>query len=458
LDKRASEYLALGLAARDSQYMEEARVAIAAAAKLAPHDAKMAFAHAQINFETWRPAAKLFRDAQRLAPQDLHITRNAALALAAEGEVQTAQKLLLRALNDHPSWVDGHTTLATLRITSGARDSFDQSFGEACAKQPHDMPLRLAWFHTLSKAREWDAARRVIFDGEQLLGPQRALEVARIYIASESDEASTNPHLFDSVEDMCDPGLDLCHVRYCLRLGRIDKAISIASRHISSPAASIFWPYLSLAWRLQGNANAAWLDGDPLLFQCFDLDFSVEELEDLTQTLRALHVMQAPYLEQSVRGGTQTDRQLFFHHDPVIQKAKARIQAAVRDYVAQLPPCDAAHPLLGAPRGEQLFEGSWSVRLGAQGYHSCHTHSRGWISSAFYVSLPAPEQMGPSPAGWLQFGTPPPELGLPLDVYTQIEPKPGRLVLFPSTLWHGTVPFNDGERLSIAFDIRRPRS
>ena len=37
-----------------------------------------------------------------------------------------------------------------------------------------------------------------------------------------------------------------------------------------------------------------------------------------------------------------------------------------------------------------------------------------------------------------------------------IEPRPGRLVLFPSTMWHGTRPFAQGERLTVAFDVARP--
>ena len=85
-----------------------------------------------------------------------------------------------------------------------------------------------------------------------------------------------------------------------------------------------------------------------------------------------------------------------------------------------------------------------------------HTHPQGWISSALYVALPPPAQLGAAPAGWLEFGTPPPELGLQLRPYLQVEPRPGRLVLFPSTMWHGTVPFNDGERMTIAFDVRPP--
>ena len=46
------------------------------------------------------------------------------------------------------------------------------------------------------------------------------------------------------------------------------------------------------------------------------------------------------------------------------------------------------------------------------------------------------------------------ELGLDLPPIRLIEPKPGRLVLFPSTMWHGTVPFAAGERLTVAFDVR----
>jgi hypothetical protein len=29
-------------------------------------------------------------------------------------------------------------------------------------------------------------------------------------------------------------------------------------------------------------------------------------------------------------------------------------------------------------------------------------------------------------------------------------------VLFPSTMWHATVPFEEGERLVVAFDVRPP--
>jgi hypothetical protein len=103
-----------------------------------------------------------------------------------------------------------------------------------------------------------------------------------------------------------------------------------------------------------------------------------------------------------------------------------------------------------------LIDGSWSVRLHRQGYNVPHSHPRGWLSTAFYVALPAAADMGPAPAGHIAFGTPPAELNTGLTAYRTIRPEPGRLAIFPSTMWHGTVPFEDGERLVIAFDIRPP--
>jgi hypothetical protein len=102
------------------------------------------------------------------------------------------------------------------------------------------------------------------------------------------------------------------------------------------------------------------------------------------------------------------------------------------------------------------FSGSWSVRLRDAGFHVNHVHPQGWISSALYVALPASEDGRDPHAGWLTLGEPPRGL-IPQTLQGRyIEPKPGRLVLFPSWMWHGTVPFPSGERLTVAFDVAPP--
>jgi hypothetical protein len=96
------------------------------------------------------------------------------------------------------------------------------------------------------------------------------------------------------------------------------------------------------------------------------------------------------------------------------------------------------------------FVGSWSVRLTQGGFHEPHIHNEGWLSSAFYVSLP---QSAGSRAGWLTIGEPQSVLGLDMQPRRVVEPRRGRLILFPSYLWHGTIPALPGERLTIAFDV-----
>jgi hypothetical protein len=95
------------------------------------------------------------------------------------------------------------------------------------------------------------------------------------------------------------------------------------------------------------------------------------------------------------------------------------------------------------------------VRLTGEGFHVNHVHPAGWISSAFYVALPEASMGGVTHSGWLSLGEAT-ELGLDLPPVRMVEPKPGRLVLFPSTMWHGTRSFAAGERLTVAFDVARP--
>lgn len=445
-------------ALRDAQRTEEALETIQKAAALHPDDPRAAFGLAQISFECWQPAASLFAKARQLVPANADIIRNHALALAAEGNGVAARKLLEETLAAVPGWVDGHRILAVQRITEGDNADFDQSFAAAARVELQNAALYMGWFQLHVQRKDWNRAAQVLDRAHRNLPNNRQLELAAIYLASESGAARDDTSLFDAVAKLSDPGIDLCRVRHHLRGHDAERAMAIAERHVVGPTARMFWPYLALCWRIVGDPRADWLEGSPLFAKTIDLDFNESELDELAKVLRGLHRLKAPYPDQSVRGGTQTDRQLFFHPHPAIQKARHKVSAAVQSYIAALPAADSGHPLLGPPRNQPiLFEGSWSVRLADTGFHAAHTHVVGWISSALYIVVPEMDAAGPAPAGHLALGLPPPELELQLKALQHIEPKVGRLALFPSTLWHGTEPFAEGERITIAFDIRIPQ-
>jgi tetratricopeptide (TPR) repeat protein len=455
----APGWLARAIALRAEQRMAEATHAFARAATLAPDDVDIALGLAQTCFASGLPAVHLFRHATKLAPNHLEITRQLATALAAEGEQGAAEALFERTLAIHPDWLEGHKSLASMRWTSGQRESFLSSYRKACRAQPRNLPLRMAWFYTLATLRDWAEASRVLDEGEAAIGDSKPFALARLYLACESMAREQAKKLIAQTEAVRDPGVDLCRLRYYLRSGDLSNADAVGQRLYQSSAARLAWPYRSLIWRMQGDSRADWLDGSPPYVRAFDLDLSLAQLAELAALLRQLHTASSPYLEQSVRGGTQTDRPLFFRHEAIVQITRQKVIDAVRLYIAALPPADITHPLLGPARDQPIyFSGSWSVRLRPQGFHVSHTHPMGWISSALYVALPEAAQMGAAPAGWISFGAPPTELKLQLAPYLQLEPKPGRLMLFPSTMWHSTLPFADGERLGVAFDVAPPRS
>ena len=171
----------------------------------------------------------------------------------------------------------------------------------------------------------------------------------------------------------------------------------------------------------------------------------------LAQELERLHTRYAPPIDQTLRNGTQTSGSLFKHRNAAIEAVRDKIAAAVADYIANLPD-DPSHPLLARKQKDFSFSGSWSCRLRSTGFHTNHVHDQGWISSAYYVSLP--EEIAQGGQGGLKFGESRFKLGDKDRAARIVAPAVGKLVLFPSYYWHGTVPFQSSDvRLAIAFDV-----
>jgi uncharacterized protein (TIGR02466 family) len=213
-------------------------------------------------------------------------------------------------------------------------------------------------------------------------------------------------------------------------------------------------------------ATAARLTGDPLHASLYDYDSLVGVydlappsgwktteawLADLARSLNALHVFEQPPSTQSLRGGGQTFQNLAGSRDPAIKGFFQAIARPLRQHMEKLG--RGPDPHRSRNTGHYALDGAWSVRLKPGGFHKDHFHSKGWLSSAFYVETPDAALDRDDRQGWLRFGQPPIATIPPLAADHYVRPKPGRLVLFPSYMWHGTVPFTtDERRLTMAFD------
>jgi hypothetical protein len=216
---------------------------------------------------------------------------------------------------------------------------------------------------------------------------------------------------------------------------------------------------LSIASRMMEDGRDEALNGYDSLVRSFDLEppegFSdmASFNAELNASLDCIHPRSGELIDQSLRGGTQTPGHLFPAGLSLVSKLKQRIDEAVARYIAELDE-NPAHPLLSRRSKSFGYSGSWSSRLHDSGFHVNHIHPDGWISSCYYVSLPAIVADGGGMQGWIKFGEPALDLTLKHPIRRTIQPVPGRLVLFPSYMWHGTVPFQDkAARTTIAFDV-----
>lgn len=451
----AQAHQLLGLAARTAGDSLTAHAAFTAAARLAPGDALIAHSHARTALEAGLPASDLFVGAARLAPNDGTILTGHAAALLAEGRADEAIAALARALAGQPLWLEGHRSLAALRGQMGLDPL--ASITAALAAHPRAPELHHLAIATALQARDLPRARAALDAARAALGPAAWISLNAAHIASETGALAEADTHFAAAGAPADPKAAWMHARHLIRAARPETAAALLEPMLGQPGAETLWPYLSLAWRMTGDQRAAWLENDPRLIGVYDIGLSPAQLAQLADHLRTLHRAKAAPLDQSVRGGTQTDGNLLLRVEPAIRDLRTRLLAATAQHIAQLPPPDPRHPTLPARRAPQRIAGSWSVLLTDAGFHTDHVHPQGWLSSALYLALP--KTLGASAedhAGWLSLGEAR-DLVPGLAPYRLVEPKPGRLVLFPSTMWHGTRPFPAGERLTIAFDIARPR-
>ena len=446
-----------GLLYRSLEDLAPAVGAFEKAAALAPGDALIAHGHARATMEAGLPAVFLFERAHRLAPRDGAVILGLAAAQAAEGDHRAAFALIEEQLRRHPAWIPGHALIARMRCVVGEGERFVESFERALETAPTEVELWVELIMTLIHAERYEETMRTLVRARAAAGPHLAFDANEAVCADEMGNAAEAERLFKALAHVDDFNFLIRRTRHALRAGRPEEAAALAEPAIAHPNGNMIAPYLSIAWRMTGDPRWAWLEGDERLVGIYDLADELGDLAPYAERLRTLHLTTHQPLEQSVRGGTQTDGELFSRIEPEIRALRRAVSAAVERHVAQLPPPDSRHPLLRHNEGPGLvrFSGSWSVRLCGEGYHANHIHPEGWFSSAFYAVLPEGTG-GPEHAGWLELGGPQKQLGIDLTPTRLIEPKPGRLVLFPSTMWHGTIPFREGERLTVAFDVARP--
>ena len=430
--------------------LDEAAEAYDAALRIEPKRLTALHGRARVAIERGEPSAPaLYRRALAAKPDDLALQLGLAEALEAEGDT-TALDNLAVAVSAAPEWADGQAALARMRWEAGEGRAFTRDLEHALEKCPGSRGLWLAYVFALAAVDLCNEAADAAAIARKEIWEDPEFQLLEAIHASEAGEIGRAERLFaDLPPDLT--GRSLHEVRHRIRTGEFGRALALTdAARVESQWDVVAWAMSGLLWRIAGDDRAEWLHGQPGLVTTQDLDLSQAELSDIADRLRNLHRTRAHPIGQSLRGGTQTRGRLFGRKEPEVRRLRDAAFEAVQRYWNALPPPDPSHPLLRHRDRSPRFDGSWSVRLTNGGFHVVHVHPNGLLSSACYLAVP--EAQRPR-EGWLEIGGAPAGLGLELEPQAQVEPVPGRLALFPSTLYHGTRPFAAGERLTAAFDV-----
>ena len=455
--------LGLGRSLTELGEFGEAEAALKEADKLAPNNYAVAFRLGKLKDKQGQreQAIAHYREAEILSDHSAPTCEALALLELANGDTDAALATLKRGLNKSPLDRGLLKHAAELRYEMAEPDAFS-FYSHALEIQPL-ATVHADYIGRLVAAEHHEDATRELerYAANVGRGPDwMSLTASQQYsLGAYQDMLST---LARAPSDNGE--LTTWKARALLGCGEVNAAQKLLRKLVNSaPRDQYLLALLSTCYRL--NDTAAYeelVDYDKLLIQAeLEVPLGYSSLENfndvLRETLEELHVTRGNPLSQSVKGGTQTPGNLFHQPHPVIGALEQAFHATI---TRELGPAffdrlGDRHPV-SVGRGHPItLPTAWSIWVTEGGYHIPHVHSRGWYSSAYYVSLPG-EMMSPSESGHqgaLAFGKP--ELDTPekLEADKIITPVEGVLALFPSFFWHGTLPFKSPQpRVVVAFD------
>ena len=339
-------------------------------------------------------AAALLRQATEAAPTYAEAHNSLGILLLETGQTAEARTVLEHAVALRPDYANAHTNLGNALSTAGTLEEAATAYRKAIALDPHDL--------------------------------QAHHRLARTHLA----------------------------------LGSVDRTLA------ASAAALAIDPFCQNALATRALAEQIGGDGDSGS-GLYDFDRFVTRVSltpppasgdiEVFNDALATAVREEPSLvweppNRVTRNGAVT-QDMLAAPSPPIRNLERALRAAIDAYRETLTAEPESPFLARIPRRYRLT--LIASILTAGGRHPPHIHESAWLSGVYYVAVPP--QIGAESedrGGWLEFGRPDHDLPEGSNFHcVSLPPRAGTALLFPSYVFHGTLPFDGpGERIGIAFD------
>ena len=398
-------------------------------------------------------AVDLITRAIAIDPDLAEAHSNLGTALRDLGKLEEAVTSYHKALALKPDYADAHNNLGNALKDLGKPEEAVASYHKALNLKPD-----LAEAHN----NLGNALRDLGKPEEAISSYQKALTLKPDYVNAhngfglalrELGRLEDALQIFESI----DTPESYAHVLECLfALGEYDKfyekqTASARNNEISTHVAAIN----AFASHQLNRSNPHPFCPTPLKFVrvCEPLD-GVDDadgfLRDLMDDLQSREAIWEPP-GKTTRHGFQTMSNLFKKPYGRLVELDRIIKDTIENYRFEFSSenCDFIRLF-----PKTLTLSGWFIRLIKGGHQTEHIHSGAWLSGIFYLQMPkcTDQEEGSIELGLWGYDYPILNKSYPKN---RFYPKNGDLILFPSSLFHRTIPFHsDEERMSIAFDLR----
>ncbi len=364
-----------------------------------------------------------YKKGLKINPKDARGYYNLGTALRDQGALKEAITSYQQAIQLFPNYTDAYNYLGETQRDNGDMDAAVHSYQAALARNPNhpNANYNMGEFCYLAK---------------------RYTEAASFFERSQFDDWQARQ-------------------MYCLYKAEcfndfkkaLDHVIE-TSRH-TSPLIATLATHYAINFD-QENAYNFCKNGIDYVYQQ-----SLTELAQPNSLLRKqlLHDIEHADIAERVQGmlhyGKQSAGNLFKRPEASFQQLAALIIEAFKRYQHHFQQANCE--LIQSFPKTLEFTSSWYVSMHKGGHLSPHIHEIGWISGAVYLAMPKTN----GDEGAFEYGTHgdnyPIQASKTIRDFptSSILPKVGDIVLFPSSLFHRTIPFqSDDKRICIAFDLK----
>jgi uncharacterized protein (TIGR02466 family) len=371
-------------------------------------------------------AIKSYQTGLKINPNDARGHFNLGTALRDKGHLPAAISSYKKAISLFPNYTDAYNNLGETYRDHGDMDAAVKHYQEALSRNPDHPNSNYNMGEFLYLAKKYDEA--VSYFQKSQLDDWEARSLYCYYKAKRFDAFKTQLDQIATSSAHTSPFIATLATHYAINFDE-----------------TIHYNYC------KNGLDYVYQNSIPAL-----VEPNSQLLTDLLTDIKSTDI--AERVQGMLHYGKQSAGNLFKRPEASFQTLAALVLKEFQNYKETFGNADCE--LIKSFPEALEFTSSWFVKMQQGGHLSPHIHEIGWISGAVYLAMP--EVNGDE--GAFEYGTHGDDYPIQpskkqSDFPTaNILPKVGEIVLFPSSLFHRTIPFTANDnRVCIAFDLQPKR-